>query len=570
MITKARRIALTAGCLIACDLNCRGAHPPIPAPPPSEQSEASKYWAGEVASATAPNSDSLSSSSAMPSSPVPVEQSAAAPLRVYTASTDEELARVPWLKLEAGDEVRIRWKPEPYRVKLGLRSRGSKTAPIRIVGVPGPDGALPVLDAAEATTPDQFRAYNDGKGYFNEYVEGASGFLIFRGYLDRYGHKPGHIVLEGLRFTGANSGNHYRNMAGKRVPYSSGASGIWALAEHLTVRRCQIDDNGNGFFVQSSGGEAETSRDILFEFNRVFNNGNVWDPRRRDREHNIYSQAGTSATFQYNYIGQVRAGTGGSGLKDRSSNLVVRYNWIDASARALDLVEAEENYRLLSKEPGYHTTFVYGNVIVDDIDSQPHSTSVIHYGADNEISSARVGPHHFYHNTVVVTGTGAKKEYRVSIFDCGTDSTGDQAANNKISIVAQNNIFYFNPKAVDGEMALMRFFGSIKLEGANWLSAGWRDGRTDFLGHVTKSGQEIVGTTPPFLNEAARDFSILDHSPVRDKASMLPEQLRKTHAVDSMYQPDARRVPRPKLGAAFDLGAFEGSVAGRGHVTKRR
>src|SRR5205085_1483145 len=66
------------------------------------------------------------------------------------------LGAVPWTRLSPGDSVRVHWRPEPYREKILLSCRGAKGHPIRLVGIPGPQGQLPVLDGRNATTSRQF------------------------------------------------------------------------------------------------------------------------------------------------------------------------------------------------------------------------------------------------------------------------------------------------------------------------------------------------------------------------------------------------------------------------------
>jgi len=77
-------------------------------------------------------------------------------------------------------------------------------------------------------------------------------------------------------------------MDGQKYSYVDGAAGIWAvLVEYLTVRNCEITNNGNDFFALSKNNdEAQTSRNILVERNYIHNNGIV----DSDQEHNIYTQ----------------------------------------------------------------------------------------------------------------------------------------------------------------------------------------------------------------------------------------------------------------------------------------
>src|ERR1044071_6186635 len=67
----------------------------------------------------------------------------------------ESLSAVPWMSLAPGDAVRIHWRKEPYREKLLISARGTAERPITISGMKGPDGKLPVIDGANATTNPQ-------------------------------------------------------------------------------------------------------------------------------------------------------------------------------------------------------------------------------------------------------------------------------------------------------------------------------------------------------------------------------------------------------------------------------
>src|SRR5262245_32594195 len=62
------------------------------------------------------------------------------------------IGSVPWEALQAGDEVRIHWRAAPYREKWVIARQGTQAAPIRVLGVPGPAGQLPIIDGENATT----------------------------------------------------------------------------------------------------------------------------------------------------------------------------------------------------------------------------------------------------------------------------------------------------------------------------------------------------------------------------------------------------------------------------------
>src|SRR5262249_22974317 len=81
---------------------------------------------------------------------------------------------------------------------------------------------------------------------------------------------------------------------------------------------------------------------------------------------------------------QVRQGSPGASYKSRSSGEIFRYNYVVASARALDFVQSEDNDQGISVQPDYGRDYVYGNIIVND-DGAPNGASVmpIHYGGDD-------------------------------------------------------------------------------------------------------------------------------------------------------------------------------------------
>jgi hypothetical protein len=469
-----------------------------------------------------------------------------------------ELGQVPWLTLAAGDEVHIHWRSDPYRSKIGIRGRGTAAQPIIITGIPGgADGKqLPVITGENATTDAQFN------GFFSiQYDEGLGLIMIHA----PWGTKPGYITIENLKLTGTKPGNTYTGMDGKTYNFWDFTSAIVTNpVEHFILRGCEITDNSLGLFVMSKGDEPTTSRDILVEYNRIYGNG----VENSYTEHNVYTEC-SGIVFQYNYFGALRPNAQGSTLKDRSAGTVVRYNWFESSARTIDIVEAEDGYPILKSEPNYLQTYIYGNIIVNDISQTVSSANMIHYGYDNVSSCARTGPHYFYYNTVVVTGS-ATPAWKISLFQCGTD-WGSAAWDNTISLDLRNNIFYWNPatiqsQGVGGGMGLLDEFGTANLKDANWISTNWQNGQSGFVGTVTVTGSLLTGTSPGFVNETGRDFSLATAAPPTDQAVALPVAITSVQPLLNMYKPDADGVARAVVGAAMDLGAFEGNGAGAGHV----
>ena len=467
------------------------------------------------------------------------------PAQIYDVGpgkSHETLSTINWPNLQAGDEVRIHWQAVPYRSKIGLRSRGTADHPIRIVGAAGPNGERPIISGQNATTPPSL------DGFFQrEWTESLGVIVIHRGPSDEWGYKPGYIEIEGLRLEGGNEGNTYQGMDGNTYAYFDGAGGIWAvLVEHFTVRNCEITDNGNGLFILSKNSQEEFSQDALIEGNHIHGNGVVGS----DQEHNIYTQV-AGITFQYNRIGPMRAHSGGIALKDRSADTVIRYNWIESGARTLDLVEPEDSYEILMHKEGFHDTWVYGNIFINEqSEIYPFAVNMFHYGGDmGETEIYRKGTLHFFHNTVYIKADQPDVWY-VRLFDLSTlDET----------VVLRNNVFYLNGTS---DFYLARESGHHIFEGTNWISSGWTPHHPDaqwnpFYGTITTHTAPLTGTDPEFTDPESHDFTLAFGSPLVDAAAPLPSSIAESHDIDRQYRIHGESITRTTKGDGPDIGALE-------------
>lgn len=454
---------------------------------------------------------------------------------------------VPWENLAAGDTVRIHWRAQPYREKILLRRRGTAQQPIVVCGVPGPNGELPVLDGENATTRATM-------GYRVVETEARGLVHVSWGAGDAWGYKPGHLVIQGLELRNAFHEYTFTASDGSSRSYTANAAGIFIeRGEHIVVRGVVVTGNGNGFFVASGGSEEVLSRDIALERSRLYGNGTV--TVGFDRHHNIYTEA-VGMLFQFNYIGPLRAGAGGSAMKDRSAGTVVRYNHIEGGARSMDLVEAEESFPMMQNLPEYRRTFVYGNVIVNGPDGPSY---MIHYGGDNgSTNTYRKGWLYFHENTIVVRADQSAR-WRTILFDVAT---------NDESVDARNNVLFVRsatPGQAPTNMKWMRTAGYLEL-GANWASSGveeWRDGVTPTGTIVGLSN--VIGNAandPGFMDEAGNDFSLRANAQAVDAGiAPHPQVVSYGHKTIAEYAAVAHGRPRPVSGAP-DLGAFE---RGGGH-----
>jgi hypothetical protein len=452
-----------------------------------------------------------------------------------------EISDLPWLDLEAGDLVRIHYRPEPYRGIIAMNGIGTAEHPIRVYGLPGPNGELPVITGAGAAAGRNL----DG-GFFNEWTSGLGVIVIYGPWYEPDPAdpppptRPEYIEIANLGITGAYRDNRYSDETGSHA-WADGSAAIWLKAGHVSVLGCDITGNGNGVFTQANSDILENvSSDTLVEGCRIYGNGTVG----ADRYHNLYIQ-GVGMTVQFCYIGTLRPGAEGSSLKDRSSGTVIRYNHIEAGARLLDLVEPEDTYRLLSAQPDFGLTYVYGNIMVND-DSSPNGGcgTFVHYGADNVEQDARKGTLFFYGNTVVNLSIQSVN-WRHNLFE---------AESPLADIRCFNNIFAHYG---DSDNQLLAELGDLRAEGGNWISSGWlpyRPGDPGNHGTVTQVVPFIEGTDPGIVDPAGRDFRLKASSPARNAAVPLPSELAAAHPVRYQYSQGRIFTPRQTL---KDAGALE-------------
>jgi hypothetical protein len=472
--------------------------------------------------------------------------------KVGPNQTYENLNTVPWLELIAGDTVLIHYREEPYRTKIGLNSIGTKDKPVTISGVANVEGKLPIISGDNATTPDSLI------GFFSEQWDEANGLiLIKRDRSIRWGLKPSHIIIENLILTGATTTNQFTDQFGQERNYAQSSAAIWAsLVDTLTVKNCQIIDNGNGIFVLSKNSEEEISRDIIIEGNTFSDNG----VENSFRQHNIYTQA-AGIIIQYNKINSLRPLSRGAAIKDRSSGTVIRYNKIFAGAYAIDLVDPEDSYKILTQEPNFHDTWVYGNTIISaaNNENRVYASRLIHYGGDTGVTEIyRKGTLHFFHNTVFLdiysTHDSLPLSWRTRLFIMDT---------NDESVEASNNIFYSHG---DTNVSWLSGFGHLTLSGTNWVSTNTAVNADNiaFSGSYTNNSKIILGKTIGFTDIDSYNFKLKNGSSALDSATLSDKNSSELHPLTSQYNEDTMTSPRTIEGAYSDLGAFEGKTIGDG------
>jgi parallel beta-helix repeat protein len=393
------------------------------------------------------------------------------------------LGEVPWTTLAPGNEVKVYYRPEPYREKLLLSSSGTEAAPIKLTGIAGPNGERPIIDGENATTAANVPYYYAG-------TQDRGLIVVAMKLGDAYGYKPSYLEISGLAIR-----NAWRNTDaapksftapdGSTRFYQFNAAGIFVeRGEHITISNCEVSGNGNGIFVASGGDQQSISKDIRIIGNQIIGNGNVG----RDREHNSYCEA-IGIVYENNVYGDLRTGSLGIGLKDRSAGTVIRGNTISGGAIFLDLVDAEESWTITTADPSYHTTLVENNTFTNIFDPGPapdDGTFLIHYGGDTGLPAHyRKGTLYFNNNSVSVTANQSNR-WRTILFKCETDSELVEMTGN--TVVVQP----FTTGQAKTQFCLMEKSGQLTVLAGNKVTPGWtqfRDGVT-ITGTVT--GSEMI------------------------------------------------------------------------------
>ena len=445
-----------------------------------------------------------------------------------------KIGDVPWEKLEAGDTVRIHHRPEPYKEKFMVGSVGTKDAPIRVCGVKGPKGELPVIDGDGATTRPTLEYPYDGH---------QPRGLVFIGHRrsSPWLEQPSYIVIEGLEIRNADPTHAFFDRDGKRTPWPELAAGIFVQrGSHITIRGCHVHSNGNGLFIGSGGGD-ELTQDVLIEGNYVHDNASP----KNWYEHNVYNEA-SGVVYQFNRFGPPRKGPEGylgGNIKERSAGVVIRYNWIEDGAHLIDLVDSQEARDRNLTDPAFHESWVYGNILVRGGQA---SGSMVHYGGDSGLPETyRKGTLHFLHNTVLVLNGSHEEWQATAVFELSTNDQHLDMRNNVIATEAPS--VARRPTVLLG--ARDQVVAGIADLSGNWIS----EGVAGFEGFAGKEPKRLAqlrgfdgtlrGAEPSFGDLASLALHPSASAPLTGKGVSLPPG---PHAVTMQYVKHGRGEPRPK------------------------
>lgn len=427
------------------------------------------------------------------------------------------IGSVPWKILGPGAAVRIHHRATPYHEKILVSGRGTADKPIKVIGVPGPNGEYPVIDGANATSGGSL-------GYEHSSYTPQQGIIaIARGVNTPAGTKAGHVEISGLEVRGSTGQNYIDPLGVSQEYWSSGGAIYLRGAEHVLIRDCELHHCPNGLVAECYSEETEVNRDVVVQ--------DCWF------HHNAVAGSYSGNNLQIEAIGTLVQGCRfdpnpnrdrTTSVVDRSAGAVYRYNRIEGGSYLMELVDPTGAVALITGDPNYGTAHVYGNTFVSrDADG----SSLVRFGAGYYSTENFRTLLHFYNNTVVADSANARAVFSL--------------AGPTVTVNARNNILH----QTAGQLLLASGSGVVNLA-KNWIKAGWAAGN----GTINGAANLTTGTDPGFLALAAGDFRIAAGSPCRNLAEALPAILLPQNAVAQEYSDPAGRIPRASL---HDLGAFE-------------
>jgi hypothetical protein len=389
----------------------------------------------------------------------------------------KNIGDVPWYKLEPGDTVYIHHRDQPYREKILISGRGNPEQWIRVLGVPGPKGQLPVISGDGAVTSKNMRYRWQDPQVVQRF--GVIQLAINSG-VDGGGSRlpPGYIEIANLQVQDGFSTYRFTAENGASVAYGGFAACIYARSvQHLVVRNNILTNCGQGFYNWTGDGSGpewwsalQTNTAIIG--NHFYNNGNP----SSYLEHQVYTES-DRVTIEYNRFGRQKQGALGSQIKDRSVGTVVRYNTIEQSPAGwdIDLVEPEQSWNGVGHKEEYKQAFIYGNVIKSKGVKSPN---IIHWNEDHQANRGRAtltgAKLYFYQNTVVIASErGDSEPYTIlnatwGGYECPTTDLAG-------TIDMRNNIIAVLPQVAGARIPPIRlgYCGKEKIElGVNWMSPG--------------------------------------------------------------------------------------------------
>ena len=166
---------------------------------------------------------------------------------------------VPWYKLGAGDTVYIHYRATPYKEKFLISGRGTPAQWLRVLGVPGPAGELPVISGDGATTSANMHyRWPDVTGNAVIQTLGVVQIAVQSDPASGTAPIPGYIEVANLQVQDGFSTYRFTAENGVAAPYDGFAACIYARSpQHLLVRNNVLTNCGQGFYNWTGDGSAD-------------------------------------------------------------------------------------------------------------------------------------------------------------------------------------------------------------------------------------------------------------------------------------------------------------------------
>ena len=472
------------------------------------------------------------------------------------------IGAVPWFRLAPGDTVFIHYKPTPYYEKFLISTRGTPEKWIRVVGVPGPGGQLPVISGSHATTSRNMH-YHWPAASGSSSIQNLGVVQVAAGAGEN-APLPGYIEIASLQIQDGFSSSEFTAEDGSRARFDPFAACIYARSvQHLIVRDNVLTGCGQGFYNWTGSGEKwwdGLQVGTVIRGNYFHGNGAPGSYL----EHQSYTES-RGVIYEYNRFGAMRDGARGSQLKDRSSGTIIRYNYIEGSPSGwmLDLVEPENGYAALGSTPAYRHTFVYGNVLTSA--GAAVAPNMVHWNEDHQTGVGRAVEEKnalfFYHNTVLVLADRSRfREFHIFNTTWGGYDCPPEAPRGLVDI--RNNIFAALAATPGAAPPTIKFaycnHTNLAFE-ANWVSPGWISGSSGLVTGTT----HLVSprdNSPGFMS--ATDLRLRRGSSAVGIGSSLSPDVMTNSMGESLvpsqqYVPHQHVMARARSGTGSDAGAFE-------------
>lgn len=486
---------------------------------------------------------------------------------VGPGKTYQELDMVPWADMAPGDVVNIFYREAPYCCKIGVSVQATPTSKFIINGVTDQNGNRPKISGIGAKT-----AAGSMPGTANNVFATGPGSQTF-GVITvkrRPGTptttNPAWIVIRNLEVFGASESVAAYDSDGTRADWGRSAC-IWLQpSKDIEITNCVLYDSNFSVFSMAKAGygpegsAGEGCERIRLRYNRMYGCGSAGASAGGD--HNVYMQC-FAPLIEGNYIGPCRTGSQGASYKSRAGMEVFRYNYVEATARAIDFVQPDGFLDGMVTMPGFGNDFCYGNIIVNDKKNGFLAWRPIHYGGDNGSAGEQDPAYglgstpveyrkhlYFWNNTVYSAGSTGASQY---LFQISWPDTVIDAWSNVIGMYGTSR------------MSMLQYCGTLNWRGNNILHTNsfFEDsdgGMPANFVFVNKIGS-LSGADPLWTSPTNADFSLGAGSPALDVYSGLPNGIPANIATDYPVKYCPRRkangvTVRPTIGQ-MDLGATE-------------